>query len=208
MKIYDISVAISLDLPVYPGDPGITVLPILSMEKGNHCNLTGLSLGSHTGTHVDAPRHFEPGGLTVDELDLNRLMGPAWVLKISSQQEIGRADLESQDLKGKERVLLKTSNSALWNRREFANNYVHLSQEGAAYLVEMGVKLVGIDYLSIEKYGSTDYGAHHTLLRAGVIILEGINLGSVEPGRYELLCLPLKVRGGEGAPARALLLQR
>lgn len=208
MKIYDISVTISPDLPVYVGDPRVSIMPALSMEKGDHCNLTRLAFGSHTGTHVDAPRHFEPEGLTVEGLDLKALIGQAWVLKISSQEGIEPGELESHDLRGKERVLFKTHNSSLWNGTEFQTNYVHLSQEGASYLVKMGVKLVGIDYLSIEKFGSLGHGVHHTLLQAGIIILEGINLEGVEPGPYELICLPLKIKGAEGAPARAILMRR
>jgi arylformamidase len=193
-------------MPFYPGDPGAEIKPVRSIEDGHVANLSELELGSHTGTHIDAPRHFEPGGTTVDDMALDTLVGPARVVDLSAaDDEITRAGLESAGAAGAERVLLKTRNSSLWSKTEFSTDYVALSPDAADYLVESGIKLVGIDYLSIERFHSDDYHVHHALLGAGIVILEGIDLSGVSAGDYELICLPLKIRGGDGAPARAVL---
>lgn len=207
MKIYDISVALGKELPSWPEDSPLTISLSQSIDRGDECNVSSITLSSHSGTHVDAPFHFEPDGATVDMLPLETLVGPAWVVEITDKPAIEREDLEVAGLKGKERILFKTSNSNLWNSAQFSREYVHLSLEAARYLVQAGIKLVGIDYLSIEKFESDDHPVHHQLLRNGIVVIEGLNLSQVPAGRYQLVCLPLKIRAGDGAPARAILIE-
>ncbi|MHB9112700.1 MAG: cyclase family protein [Thermoleophilia bacterium] len=208
-KIIDISVPIYSGMPFYPGDPGAEVRPSRLMSEGAVANLSELRLGSHTGTHVDAPNHFEDGGETVDNLPLEVLVGPARVVDITGAgSSISREHLERAKIEGVKRLLVKTNNSALWSGSEFSEDYVSIAEDAAEYLVELGVGLVGIDYLSVERFNSETYRVHHTLLGAGMVLLEGIDLGKVSAGEYELVCLPLKVRGGDGAPARAILIER
>lgn len=208
-KIIDISVPIYSGMPFYPGDPGADVRPSRLISEGAVANLSELRLGSHTGTHVDAPHHFEDGGETVDNLPLDVLVGPAKVVDLTGiGSSISRGHLESAEIEGVKRLLLKTRNSALWSSREFNEEYVSISEDAAEYLVELGVALVGMDYLSVERFKSETFGVHHALLGAGMVLLEGIDLGSVAAGDYELVCLPLKIRGGDGAPARAILITR
>lgn len=204
MKIYDISVPISPEMPVYPGDPAVRVKISQSIAKGDPCNVAQYSFGSHTGTHIDAPYHFIDGGLKVNDIPLNLLMGRTLVVEIPSAR-IDEEAIKEADLGAHVRVVFKTRNSYLWNNKGFVKEYVYVTPEAAEILVESGIKLVGIDYLSIEQYDSTDYKTHHTLLGNGVIIIEGLNLAEVEPGDYDMICLPLKVKEGDGAPARVIL---
>lgn len=205
MRIHDITLALSAELPVYPDDPPFVSKPWSSISQGDSCNLSQITLSSHSGTHIDAPRHFLEHGAGVDELPLGLLVGKALVVEIRKVKEIGRHDLERLRIKGAERVLLKTDNGRLWNQPGFSKDFAALSLDGARYLVEAGVKLVGIDYLSIESFEG-DGEVHRILMGNGVLILEGANLAEVEPGEYDLICLPLKIKGGDGAPVRALLL--
>jgi len=204
MRIHDITMPLSGELPVYPGDCGVTIAPWSRIALGDEANVSQLSLCSHSGTHLDPPRHFNDQGLTADEIPLELLMGKALVVEIPDRQAIGPSELAALPLAGVERLLLKTGNSRLWDRKAFSKDYAALSPEGARFLLEAGVKLVGIDYLSIESFDG-DGSVHRTLLDNGVLILEGLNLAEVEPGEYELICLPLKVKGGDGAPVRAIL---
>lgn len=204
MRIHDITVPLSAELPIYPGDPDFILTPMLSIQNGDPVNVSRISLGTHSGTHVDAPRHFSDSGLTVDQIPLGLLVGKALVVEISGVTAIGRRELERLRIKGVERLLLKTDNSELWNERQFSHDFAALSVEGARFLLEAGVKLIGIDYLSIEGMEG-DGEVHRMLLDGGVVILEGVNLAEVAPGEYELICLPLKIEGGDGAPVRALL---
>jgi arylformamidase len=204
MKIYDVSVPISPEMPVYPGDPGVCAECFYSISKGDSCNVTLYSFGSHTGTHIDAPYHFIENGIKVDQIPLNLLMGRTLVVEITSVR-IDVEVLKEVDLGEHARVFFKTRNSYLWSSNRFIEDYVYVTPEAAEILVESGIKLVGIDYLSIEKFGSTDFKTHHTLLSNGVIIVEGLNLSEVEPGDYDLICLPMKVKEGDGAPARVIL---
>lgn len=207
--IIDISVPIYSGMPFYPGDPGAEVRPSRQISEGAVANLSELKLGSHTGTHVDAPHHFEDGGETVDNLSLEVLVGAATVLDLTGVSPyITRRHLENTGINGVRRLLLKTSNSELWSSSEFKRDYVSISEDAAEYLVESGVVLLGIDYLSVERFKSDTFGVHHSLLGAGIVLLEGIDLGSVAAGDYELVCLPLKIRGGDGAPARAILIEK
>lgn len=208
-KIIDISVPIFTGMQFYPGDPGAEIVPARQIAEGAVANISMLKLGSHVGTHVDAPHHFLESGDPVDKISLDVLVGPARVLDMTGvKSSIERDQFESADLEGVSRILLKTSNSDLWLSTDFSKNYVSLSSSAADYLVELGVALVGIDYLSIEQFRSQDFHVHHALLGAGVVVLEGIDLSGIEAGDYDLVCLPLKVRGGDGAPARAILITR
>lgn len=200
MEIYDISVPLSSALPVYPGDPP------LSLERlgGEGPSVSLLTMTTHSGTHLDVPRHLRKIGLAADEIPLNLLMGPALVAEIKDVREIGSRELRHLPVKGAERLLLKTGSSRLWQQSSFSSDYAALTEEGAAWIVDAGVKLVGIDYLSIEAFPASGR-VHEILLGAGVLILEGLDLAAVQPGTYELICLPLPVAGGDGAPARAIL---
>lgn len=209
MRVIDISVAISPSMHIYPGDPAVEVYPASAIAKGDSNNSSRLVMGSHTGTHIDAPRHFIEDRLTVDKLPMDVLVGKAYVAEILTTGQISVADLERakipQDTK---RVIFKTVNSKLiWKAKEFQPDFISLSGEGAQWLVQRGVRLVGIDYLSVEKFKSPNHEVHHTLLDANVVILEGLNLTGVSPGEYTLCCLPLKISGGDGAPARAVLIE-
>lgn len=207
MKIYDISMPLSADLPVYPGDPPVMVEPALSVKKGDGANVSRLTLCTHSGTHIDAPRHIDDRAVSVDHLSLSLLIGRALVAEIGGTRQIGRKELERLPIKGEDRLLLKTENSLLWNRPGFFADYACLSEDGADYLIGIDIKLIGIDYLSIEPPAGSG-SIHKKLLQHGIIILEGLNLGEVPKGVYELVCLPLRIQDGDGAPARAILRQR
>ncbi len=195
-------------MPIYPGDPGFRRDEVRSMAKGDDLTLSRLDLGSHTGTHVDAPSHFIPGGPTLDQTPLENLVGPARVLDLRRVKgAISVGDLEAHGPRRGDRLLLRTSNSELWARETFQPEFVHLSTDAARLLAERGVRTVGVDYLSVEGFGVKGAPVHHALLGAGMGIIEGLNLLEVPPGNdYRLFCLPLRVMGTEGAPARAVLL--
>lgn len=206
--IIDISVPIYSGMVYFPGDTKPEIEPARLISEGAVANLSDIHVGSHSGTHVDAPSHFIDGKKAVDELPLDYLIGPAQVLDLSgSDGPIGAGSLLAAGLTHAERVLLKTSNSDLWRTPEFQKDYVSLADDGADLLVERGVKLVGIDYLSIERYHSDTHYVHRRLLEAGVVVLEGADLSKVGAGEYELFCLPLNIRGADGAPARAVLIK-
>ncbi len=207
MKIYDITVPLSPDLPVYPGDPAVTIEAVTRIARGDTANVSRLTLSTHAGTHLDVPRHCRDDGATVDHVPPALLVGDARVVEVREVRAIGARELARLPVRGTERLLLKTGNSLLWDRPGFQDDFAFLTEEGARYLVEAGVRLVGIDYLSIERFGG-DGTVHRLLLDAGIVVLEGVNLEGVAPGGYELICLPLKVAGGDGAPARALLRSR
>ncbi len=207
MAIFDITVPIRSGMPVYEGDPGIEIKAWSALAKGDSANVSFLHFGAHTGTHVDAPAHFIEGARKIDVLALDVLMGPARVIRVPDEvTEIDPEFLAGCNLDQVERVLFRTRNSNFWNEG-FRKDFTHLSPEAAAKLVDLGVKLVGTDYLSIEKFHSGDHRTHLALLSKDVIIVEGLNLGEVAEGDYELICLPLKIAegAGDGAPARAVL---
>ena len=204
-RIYDVTVPLSKDVPTFPGDPRFEMDFPHRIEDGKPYNVASLKLGAHSGTHVDAPFHFLRDGRTVDQLPLDVLMGMARVAAVPSRDLIRRADVESAGLAGATRVLFKTRNSGTLRRPEFREDFVALAPEAAAWLVEAGVKLVGVDYLSVEKFGSEDFASHHVLLGAGVVIVEGLDLSEVPPGDYEMACLPLRIVGADGSPARVVL---
>jgi arylformamidase len=204
-KLLDVSVPLAAGLPTYPGNPEFEIHPVKRIANGDSSNVSRLVMGSHTGTHVDAPRHFFDDGAGVDALPLPLLLGRARVVEISRRGGIGAAELAEAGLREDLRVLLKTSNSALWNGEAFHSDYTHLTEEGARYLVDQGVKVVGVDYLSVEQFKKPGAPAHRALLSHGVVIIEGLNLAEAEAGMYEMYCLPLRVAGADGAPARVIL---
>jgi arylformamidase len=207
-RIYDISIPIRTGGLIYPGNPEIDVSLQQAVAQGAGANVSSIRFGSHTGTHADAARHFFDDGQSVDQIPLERLIGPAVLLSFPDDlRAIGAADLEKKNLDGHKRILLRTRNSALLSRKEFARDYTYLAPDGAQYLVDNGVELVGIDYLSIEQFHSGHHRTHRTLLEMSVVILEGLDLSATPEGAYELICLPLRIEGCDGAPARAVLIK-
>lgn len=207
---YDVTVPLFNDLPTYPGDPGIEIGEWRSLAKGDSANVSVVSFGAHTGTHVDAPAHFIDGAAKVEDLPLDALIGEALVVEAPQDcLVIDGGFVKAHVPPGTARVLFKTRNSAFWNepKPQFHTDFTHLNVEAATLLRDQGAKLVGIDYLSIEKSKSPGHPTHIALLSKGIVIVEGLNLSAVPPGRYELLCLPLKLRSnlGDGAPTRAVL---
>ncbi len=211
MPIHDISVAIAPgETPTYPGDPGIEVESWAAIARGDSANVTSLRFGAHTATHLDAPAHFIEGAPGIPSLPLEVLVGPARVVALNEDVlAVDENHVAAAQLEGATRVLFKTRNSAFWDdpRGRFREDFTYLTEGGALALVERGVRLVGFDYLSVERFGSNDFATHLALLSNGVVIVEGLDLRAVAEGTYELICLPLKIAAGsgDGAPARAVL---
>lgn len=208
MRIYDVTVPISAAVPIYAGDPKAEIDAVFSIGSREPANVSRMCFGVHTATHVDAPNHFIEGTRRVDELELSKMIGPCRVVEIADDvMAIGPEHLS--EIAGAERVLFRTRNSAFWNTPEqgFRKDFTYIKPEAAAALADSDIKLVGIDYLSVERFGSEDFATHITLLKNEVVILEGLDLRAVPPGDYELICLPLKYIGGhgDGAPARTIL---
>ena len=209
MKIHDVTLTISNSLITYPGDPGIQISRAHSIGEKFSSNLTKIDMGAHTGTHVDAPVHFIEGAPGVEVLDLNVLVGPVLVVDMTQEQSISAENLKSREIdEGVERILFRTRNSEFWESSpdEFHPDFVGITADGAEWLVKKGIKLVGIDYLSIAPYHKAA-PTHTILLKAGVIPIEGLNLSKIKPGRYFLACLPLKIQGSDGAPSRVILIE-
>ncbi|MFL6277489.1 MAG: cyclase family protein [Blastocatellia bacterium] len=207
MKIFDVTVPISKDMPVYPGDPAVKIERKATIDKKEaKYNLSRYSFSSHIGTHVDAPFHFIADGKTVDQLPLEILIGRTRVVEVTAPR-IDEAALKEFTFTADARVLFKTRNSYLWSQPRFVEDYVYITPGAARVLVNEGIKLVGIDYLSVEQYGSDTFETHLTLLKADTLIIEGLDLREVEPGDYEMICLPMKFQGGDGSPARVILRQ-
>ncbi|HET9012098.1 MAG TPA: cyclase family protein [Gemmatimonadaceae bacterium] len=209
--IYDISVPLRSGGVVYPGNPAIEITAQQAIARGAGANVSRIDFGSHSGTHVDAPKHFFDDGAGADTLSLDVLMGPARLIAFDdSVKSVGEAELRAHDLQGVTRLLVRTRNSA-WltsGTTEFHPDFTFVAPDGAAYLVSLGVKLVGVDYLSVEQFHSGHHRTHRTLLGANVVIVEGLMLTEPPPGDYELRCLPLRLTGLDGAPARAVLIAR
>ena len=207
MKIYDVTWPVSSAMPVWPGDPPVKLERVRRMEDGAKNNLSNMACSVHIGTHVDAPLHFIADGIGIPALSLDVMLGPARVIELpdAAADAITAESLARFDLSGVTRLLLKTRNRHL-SRDVFHKDFVAIALDAAEWLVEHGVKLVGVDYLSVERFGG-DGSVHRKLLGAGMILIEGMDLGAVPPGDYALVCLPLKLVGSEGAPARVVLVQ-
>jgi arylformamidase len=205
-RIIDISVPNGPTQHVYPGDPPPRVEQAKAIRAGDVCNVSLLTMGSHTGTHVDAPYHFIEGGARLGDVALERMVGEALVVDLRGRAAVDAVALENAPLRAGDILLCRTDNSWRWEAPEFQRDFVYLTLDAATLLVERGVRAVGMDYLSIERFGSSDFPVHHRLLGAGVFVIEGLDLRAAEPGRYTLVCLPLKFPDLDGAPARAVLL--
>jgi arylformamidase len=210
MRIYDISVPISAATPTYPGDPGVEIKQWAAIAGGDPANVSLLHFGAHTATHVDAPAHFIEGAPKVDAMQLDSLIGRALVVLIADDVDaITVSQLAELDLMNTSRLLFKTRNSPFWSSvsNGFRDDFTYIAPDAARALVEAGIRLVGIDYLSVEKFQSARHETHEILLSQGVVIVEGLDLSEVPTGYYELICLPLRIAGGtgDGAPARAVL---
>jgi len=204
MKLIDVSVPLDAKLPTYPGNTPFTLEATQRIAQGASSNVSAVHMSAHAGTHVDAPRHFFDEGIGVEALPLDMLIGRTRVIEVTSRK-IAAEDLEPYDLSEDVRLLIKTHNSRLWGNPQFHADFVGVAESGARYLVDHGVKVVGVDYLSVEIYKAPGKPAHHILLGNGAIVIEGLNLRDVEPGVYDMFCLPLKVVGSDGAPARVVL---
>jgi arylformamidase len=206
-KIIDITVPLQSGIPVWPGSPGLEITQIKHLEAGDSSNVSRLGCDVHTGTHIDAPSHFIENGCTVEHLSLDIMVGPCSVAFLPEVMEVTHIDLDCLHLPtNTKRLLLRTRNSEFWKEgiTGFRKDYTALTAKAAQWVVEQGINLIGIDYLSVQRYNDNS-STHKILLEAGVVILEGLSLANVEPGLYELICLPLKLIDAEGAPARAVL---
>jgi arylformamidase len=211
-RIIDITLGIAPDLVVWPSDPGVEIVPQQRMARGDAANVSELRIGTHTGTHVDPPVHFVDGAEGIDRVPLESLVGDAIVadlrgiggpLPASALQGLGLPA-------GVTRLLLRTDNSDLWRRPrpvEFPDEYTSVGLDAATWLVDRGIRLIGVDFLSVEQRGAPGHPVHRMLLQNGVVIVEGLDLGEVDPGPYRLVCLPLRIIDGDGGPARALVIQ-
>lgn len=207
MKFYDITLTLDQDTINYPGDTPFAVEPQKAIAAGDNCNLTKLVMSSHCGTHIDAPAHFFDQGLTIDEIGLEKFYGQVKLIDLTAESTQINAEMLSAHLeKGLKKVLLKTKGSELLAKKEFSKDYPHLVLDGAKLLLESGIELVGIDYLTIEAFESAGYPVHNLLLKNQVLILEGLDLRAVQEGYYTLCAFPLKVRKGDGTPLRAVLI--
>ncbi len=205
MKLIDVTVPIDSNLATYPGNTPFSLEGIKRLANGDSSNVSTLHLSAHAGTHVDAPRHFFDDGEGVESLALEMLCGRTRVVELTTRKGITAEDLAGFDLREDVRLLLKTANSRLWGTSDFQEDFIGVTEGAARFLVDRGVKVLGVDYLSVEPYKTPGAPAHHVLLGARTIIIEGLNLRDVEPGTYEMFCLPLAVVGADGAPARVIL---
>ncbi|RMF91948.1 MAG: cyclase family protein [Candidatus Schekmanbacteria bacterium] len=208
MKIYDISLPIREKMIGWPTDPKVKMRFKNKIDKGDVCNLTKVIMSAHSGTHIDAPYHFINDGKTVEKLELDCFYGDAAVYELDCEKQINVKDLKRFKISGEKRVLFKTRNSKLWRKKHFDKRYVFFTGKSAQYLVDCGVKLVGIDYLSVEQFGNEKHPAHDVFLSNEIVLLEGLNLTGISPGKYILSAFPLNFEGREGAPVRAVLIEK
>ena len=209
MARIDVTMPLFAGMPAFPGDPAFSSRPLQRIDRGSDYDLSLVEFGSHAGTHVDPPSHFVPGGASIDRVDLEVLNGPCRVVGVPDSSTLVTAREVATVPSGTHRVLFRTANSARWDQRlEFFDDYVALDSSAATALLDRGVRLVGIDALSIERDSGARYPVHRALLRRGVLILEGLLLAATPPGDYDLACLPLRLRNGDGGPARVTLQPR
>lgn len=202
----DISVPLRNTMVHWPGDPPFEIERIRDMAEGDSANLSRMAMGAHSGTHVDAPLHFIADGKGIEEMPLEATVGRARVIQISDTESIKREELERHRVRRGERLLFRTENSSrVWRTDDFVEDFVFISEQAASFLAEHGVRLVGVDYLSVGSFKGGGAETHRTLLKAGIWIIEGLDLSRVLPGTYDLICLPLRLERGDGAPARAIL---
>lgn len=206
MEWIDISVPLKSGMVHWPGDPEVKIERVRDAEKGDRNTLSEVCMGAHTGTHMDAPLHFVRGGAGIDQLPLDVAMGRARVIEIEDGESIRVEELQKHDIRRGERILFKTKNSShVWQKADFVEDFVYISIEAARFLVERGVVLIGVDYLSVGGYKKDGSEVHKALLEAGIWLIEGLDLSKVSAGEYELVCLPLKIVDGDGAPARVVV---
>jgi arylformamidase len=202
----DVSVPLRTGMVHWPDNPPVRIERVMDLEHGDAATVSSMAMGVHTGTHMDAPVHFQRGGVGIDQMPLEATLGLARVVEIRDPVSIQRAELESAGLQPGERILFRTRNSErCWKTDAFVEDFVFISREAAHYLVERGVRTVGVDYLSVGGFREDAEATHLALLQGGVWVIEGLNLSPVRAGTYELVCLPLRIAGGDGAPARAVL---
>ena len=202
----DISVELTNGMVHWPDDPPVEIKQILNMKKGDECNLTHLSMAAHAGTHMDAPHHFRQSGTSIDKMPPAAAIGKARVIEIVHKEFITVEEIRPNRIRKGERILFKTQNSKTrWANKPFKKDFVHLSVDAAQFLSDKKVQTIGIDYLSIGGYGGNVVEVHNVILKAGIWVIEGLDLSKVKPGNYELNCLPIKIAGSDGAPARALV---
>jgi len=205
----DVSVPIHNGMHTWPGDPPLYITTHVSTKKGDVCNVSAIYTSSHMGTHMDAPLHFLDGAKSMDALPWDAVIGPARLVEIKDKTAIKPAELKKLKPQAGERLLFKTPNSARsWRKETFDKDFVYIAKEGAQYLVDCGVKTVGVDYLSVGGFYKDGIPTHHILLGAEVWIIEGLDFSKVKPGNYDLICLPIKFQNGDGAPARCLIRPR
>lgn len=202
----DISVAVREGMPVWPGDPGLSLQRVMDQRNGDVCTLTRASMSAHTGTHMDAPLHFVRDSPTIEQMPIEATVGPARVIRIADGTAIRRAELLQHSIQPGERILFRTANSSRdWGNLPFNEEFVFIARDAAEYLAERGIRTVGVDYLSVGGFKQDAVETHVALLGKGIWVIEGLVLSGIEPGHYELVCLPLKWVAAEGAPARAIL---
>ena len=213
LKIHDVTLTLRPGMTTWGGEPGPEITPLRRIARGDTANVSTITFGGHTGTHVDPPIHFIEGGATVDQLPLDALIGPCVVVDYDGAGHVSADWLEKARVPPEtKRILIRTRNSQLWNdpMQKFTREFVAVNASAARWCVERGMRLVGVDYLTIEPQGpeKAGYPTHHALLGAGVVIIEGLDLRAIAAGTYELVCAPLKIAGGDGAPARVFLVER
>ncbi|GAC1300533.1 MAG: cyclase family protein [Ktedonobacteraceae bacterium] len=202
----DISVPLHTGMAHWPDNPPVSIERVMDIDRGDTANVSKLSMGAHTGTHMDAPVHFIPGGKGIDTMPLAATIGLARVIEIQDSESIKPDELRKHQIQRGERILFKTRNSTrCWQSDDFVKDFVYISHEAAQYLAAQQVQTVGVDYLSVAGFFKDGVETHHALLSAGIWIIEGLNLSGVQAGTYELICLPLKIEGSDGAPSRAVL---
>ncbi len=202
----DISVPIYSGMAHWPDNPAVRIERMQDIGRGDAANISKIEMGAHTGTHMDAPKHFLADGGGIDEMPLDDTIGPARVIRIEHPRAIMPEELKGHDLQPGERLLFRTENSErCWNTDQFIEDFVYISAAAAQFLVDRQVRTVGVDYLSVGGYVYDGVETHQILLSAGLWLIEGLNLAAVEPGAYEMICLPLRTAGADGAPARAIL---